>query len=215
MSKARLRQSLSFLKKSFVDDKEALKAIELLSEKGKGLEWDKAIDPTTDLVLPKEVEGIENSFALFSDGACRGNPGPGSWGMIGQNHLGEVIFEGSGVDNPTTNNRMELEGAIVALESLVDHFKEIPPSGKPYVWLYSDSKYVVEGVEKWVAGWKARGWKKADKKEPENVELWKRLDETTKLFTNLKFKWVKGHAGHPQNERCDQLANLALDEAGF
>ncbi len=165
--------------------------------------------------MPAELNGIENSFALFSDGACRGNPGPGSFGMLAQNNAGDVIFEGSGVDNPTTNNRMELEGAIVALENLVEFLKENPPKAKPHVWLFSDSKYVVEGVEKWVAGWKARGWKKADKKEPENVDLWKRLDETTKLFTNLKFKWVKGHAGHPQNERCDQLANIALDEAGF
>tara|TARA_R110000868_G_scaffold248282_17_gene504720 strand:- start:517 stop:1161 length:645 start_codon:yes stop_codon:yes gene_type:complete len=214
LSKARLRQSLSFLKKSFSQDDEALSAIELLEAKGKELSFEAPVSDGS-LPLPAELSGMENSFALFSDGACRGNPGPGSFGMLAQNNTGEVIFEGSGVDNPTTNNRMELEGAIVALENLVEYLKENPPSSKPHVWLFSDSKYVVEGVEKWVAGWKARGWKKADKKEPENVDLWKRLDETTKLFTNLKFKWVKGHAGHPQNERCDQLANIALDEAGF
>ena len=215
MSKAKFRQSLNFLKKAFEQDSQALKMLESLNDLGKSLKWESPGSSSGELTLPKEVEGIENSFALFSDGACRGNPGPGSWGMLGQNHLGEMIFEGSGVDNPTTNNRMELEGAIVALESLVDHFKENPPTSKPHVFLYSDSKYVVEGVEKWLAGWKARGWKKADKKEPENVDLWRRLDDTLKLFTNLKFKWVKGHAGHPQNERCDQLANFALDEAGF
>lgn len=214
MSKSRFRQSLSFFKKSFSADDEALKAIAVLEEKGKSLTWE-VVQTYTELTIPSELNGFENAFALFSDGACRGNPGPGSWGMLGQNHLGEVIFEGSGVDNPTTNNRMELEGAIVALESLIEYFGDHPPSSKPNVWLFSDSKYVVEGVEKWLAGWKARGWRKADKKEPENVDLWRRMDETIRLFTNLKFKWVKGHAGHPQNERCDQLANIALDEAGF
>lgn len=214
MSKSRFRQSLSFFKKVFAEDLEALAALDLLEAKSKNIVWPKNTD-AAELKIPKEMEGKENCFALFSDGACRGNPGPGAWGMIGQDHLGNVIFEGSGVDNPTTNNRMELEGAIVALESLVEHLRENPPPSKPQVWLFSDSKYVVEGVEKWLAGWKARGWRKADNKEPENVDLWKRLDESLKLFSNLNFKWVKGHAGHPQNERCDQLANIALDEAGF
>lgn len=214
MSKARFKQSLIFLKKVFEQDSEALKALETLSLKGKEIVWP---DPkaSSELTLPSEMNGLENAFALFSDGACRGNPGPGAWAMLGQDVKGNVIFEGSGVDNPTTNNRMELEGAIVALESLVAHLMENPPPQKPQVWLFSDSKYVVEGVEKWLAGWKGRGWRKADNKEPENVDLWKRLDESTRLFSNLKFKWVKGHAGHPQNERCDQLANIALDEAGY
>lgn len=214
MSKARFKQSLSFFKKLFAEDSEAQEALKLLEGKGKSIEWPD-LKASSELTLPSEIANSPHAFALFSDGACRGNPGPGAWAMLGQDATGNVIFEGSGVDNPTTNNRMELEGAIVALESLVAHLQENPPAAKPLVWLFSDSKYVVEGVEKWLAGWKARGWRKADNKEPENVDLWKRLDDSSRLFSNLHFKWVKGHAGHPQNERCDQLANIALDEAGF
>lgn len=215
MSKARFRQTIIFLKQTFAADEEALAAIAILEARGKEVTWIDNKKVPGELTLPTEVKDKPNCFALFSDGACRGNPGPGAWAMLGQDHLGNIIFEGSGVDNPTTNNRMELEGAIVALENLVVYLRENPPSEKPYVWLFSDSKYVVEGVEKWMIGWKARGWRKADNKEPENVDLWRRLDESVRLFTNLQFKWVKGHAGHPQNERCDQLANHALDDAGF
>ncbi len=214
MSKARFRQAISFLKTTFANEAQALEALALLEEKGKTLQWPDPKAPL-ELTVPLELGQDENAYALFSDGACRGNPGPGAWAMLGQNCRGQVLFEAAGVDNPTTNNRMELEGAIVALESLVSHLRQNPPPQKPLVWLFSDSKYVVEGVEKWLEGWKARGWRKADKKEPENVDLWRRLDESAKLFSNLRFKWVKGHAGHPQNERCDQLANIALDEAGF
>ena len=81
--------------------------------------------------------------------------------------------------------------------------------------LFSDSKYVVDGLKSWIHGWKRRGWKKADKKVPENVELWQQLDQLVSKFKNIEYQWVKGHAGHPQNERCDQLANEALDDAGF
>ena len=83
------------------------------------------------------------------------------------------------------------------------------------VFLYSDSKYVVDGIQKWVPGWKRRGWKKADNKAPENLDLWQELDVLVSKFDELQFKWVKGHSGHPQNEFCDQLANKSLDESGF
>ena len=112
----------------------------------------------------------------------------------------------------TTNNRMELEGALQALEALT---REDTKALSKSVFLYSDSKYVVDGIEKWVPGWKKRGWKKADKKEPENLALWQELDTVVGKFKKLRFQWVKGHAGHPQNEYCDQLANQALDEAGL
>tara|TARA_B100001971_G_C18268008_1_gene596104 strand:- start:38128 stop:38748 length:621 start_codon:yes stop_codon:yes gene_type:complete len=162
---------------------------------------------SSELSLPSEIKNQED-LALFSDGACRGNPGPGAWAYIVQDISGEVIAKDQDVAAKTTNNRMELAGAIEALKFLKDSKK----SGTFY--LYTDSRYVVDGIEKWVAGWKARGWKKADKKEPENLELWKLLDQLNNEL-KVNFKWVKGHAGHPQNELCDQMANEALDEAGY
>lgn len=161
---------------------------------------------TDSFELPKEVQN-ENTLALFSDGACRGNPGPGSWAFIAQDAKGTLISEGSDFEEKTTNNRMELKGAIYALKFAKEEKQN-------QFFLYTDSKYVVDGVEKWVAGWKSRGWKKADKKEPENLDLWKEIDELVSGM-NVKLMWVKGHAGHPQNEYCDQLANKTLDEAGF
>ncbi|OUR94888.1 ribonuclease HI [Halobacteriovorax marinus] len=154
----------------------------------------------------------KSEVAIFSDGACRGNPGPGSWGMVGQNHEGDVIFKGSGVETRTTNNRMEMMGAIEAFKAILN---EEFSADETTVLLYSDSKYVVDGLKSWMKGWKKRGWKKADKKTPENVDLWQELDEVVQNFKNVKYFWVKGHAGHPQNELCDQLANEALDDSGF
>ena len=172
--------------------------------------------PKKELVIPEQIQGKENHFALFSDGACRGNPGPGSWASIGQNSKGEMIFESNGLEILTTNNRMELEGAIVSLKELQNHLSTLGIDQKLItVYLFSDSKYVIEGITKWVVGWKNNGWKKADKKEPENLEQWKELDHLKEHFSHLHFEWVKGHAGHPQNERCDELCNIALDEAGY
>lgn len=157
--------------------------------------------------LPEEVTNAD-VVALFSDGACRGNPGPGSWGFVCQVEEGKYEFENAGVDKHTTNNRMEMTGVIEALKYGRDNH-----SGKSFI-MFTDSKYVVDGINSWVEGWKKRGWKKADKKEPENIGLWKKIDELNQSL-NITFKWVKGHAGHTQNERCDQLANIALDEAGY
>jgi ribonuclease HI len=171
---------------------------------------------SADLPLPSEIVDDGKHFALFSDGACRGNPGPGAWGALGQDSKGEVLFESSGVEMHTTNNIMELQGAIEALHSIENYFAGNGDSQTGMsIFLYSDSKYVVDGITKWVSGWKARGWKKADNKAPENLKLWQEFDVVASKFSNLHFKWVKGHAGHPQNERVDQLANLALDESGL
>jgi ribonuclease HI len=159
--------------------------------------------------LPSVVSNA-NDVAIFSDGACRGNPGPGSYGVIAQDQRGEMIFERVAVEEDTTNNRMELLGAIVGLETAIE--MELT---KGQIYLYSDSKYVVDGINKWVSGWKKRNWKKADKKDPENLDLWKRLDQVCEEVGNVSFHWVKGHAGHPQNEYCDTLANRELDSAGF
>ena len=150
-----------------------------------------------------------DEIALYSDGACRGNPGPGSWAFIAQNHEGELVYSSSGVSKLTTNNKMELQGVIEGLLFVSDQ-----PQNFKKIFFYTDSKYVVDGITSWVKGWKRRGWKKADKKAPENLEQWQELDQLNEKF-NVEFIWVKGHAGHPQNELCDRLANEALDAQGF
>jgi len=162
--------------------------------------------------IPKEILDMPLGFAIYSDGACRGNPGVGAWGVLAQNSAGQVLFESAGVKQLTTNNQMELEGAIQGLLAIQEHLTR---GGENNLFLFSDSKYVVDGIQNWVPGWKARDWKKADKKAPENLSQWQRLDELVGQFKNLTFKWVKGHAGHAQNERADELANRALDAAGF
>jgi ribonuclease HI len=136
---------------------------------------------------------------IFSDGACSGNPGPGGWGAILRvNHRdgGNRERELSGGDPATTNNRMELMGAIAGLEALKRPCK---------VRLFTDSTYVRDGVTKWIHGWKRNGWRTADKKPVKNVELWQRLD-AARAPHHVDWIWVKGHAGHPENERADQLA---------
>ena len=204
-TKKSLKRKINSLKKSLSDP--ALDAhFDALHMAADSFIEEKA-SSSSELSLPNEIKN-QDDLALFSDGACRGNPGPGAWAYIVQDISGEVIAKDQDVAAKTTNNRMELAGAIEALKFLKDSKK----SGTFY--LYTDSRYVVDGIEKWVAGWKARGWKKADKKEPENLELWKLLDQLNNEL-KVNFKWVKGHAGHPQNELCDQMANEALDEAGY
>ncbi|KAF0225144.1 MAG: Ribonuclease [Rhodospirillaceae bacterium] len=131
---------------------------------------------------------------IFTDGACSGNPGPGGWGAI-LRYKG-VEKELCGGENPTTNNRMEMMAAIMALETL---------SRPCPVTLYTDSQYVMKGMTEWLRGWKARGWKTADRKPVKNDDLWQRLD-TACARHQITWQWVKGHAGHPENERADQLA---------
>lgn len=197
-------------------DRDSEKALELLNQKIEGIEdWPEISIPSAGVMeIPVEIAGKEGSFAVFSDGACRGNPGPGAWGSIGQDSAGRLLFESSGVEVRTTNNRMEMEAAIQALNSIL-YFSEENDEEIKKLYLYSDSKYVVDGMKSWIHSWKKRGWKKSDNKPPENVEFWQRLDELSNSFKELHFVWVKGHSGHPQNERCDQLANEALDNAGF
>lgn len=161
-----------------------------------------------------EIELPKGGYALFTDGACRGNPGPGAWGVLVQDHENKIVLQASGLDTQTTNNRMELMAVIEAAIQLMEHLGEKKWAVAP-IHLFSDSKYVLDGLKSWIPGWKARGWKKADKKPPENLELWQKLDELLGSHKNLHLHWVKGHSGHPQNEHVDQLANLALDEAGF
>ena len=203
---------LQELKKVFEKHPENFSLVEKLEAQVRQLPEEKPA--ATTFVLPTEVQ--KGEFALFADGACRGNPGPGSWGVLAQNDTGEVIFESCSFEHLTTNNKMELEGAIQALENLKFHLQE--NGGDTFavnVHLYSDSKYVVDGLNQWVEGWKARGWKKADKAIPENLLWWQRLDEVRSQYAQVACDWVKGHQGHPQNEYCDALANRALDEIGI
>lgn len=131
---------------------------------------------------------------IYSDGACSGNPGPGGWGVLLR--YGDNEKELSGGEAQTTNNRMELMGAISGLEALTR------PS---QVKLYTDSKYVIQGITEWIPGWISRGWKTADKKPVKNVDLWQRLD-AARAKHNVEFIWVRGHNGHVENERVDVLA---------
>jgi ribonuclease HI len=208
------KKTLNFFKKlktKFPEDQKALDSITYLMSQIENWQEEDNVSKNEEFPLPKEI-ATELHFALFSDGACRGNPGPGSWGSVGQDFNGEIIFKASGVETSSTNNRMEMMGAIDAFETLMrerDDHRELT------VCIYSDSKYVVDGMKSWIHGWKKRGWKKADKKAPENVDLWKKLDTVVENFLDVQYFWVKGHAGHPQNELCDQLANEALDDSGF
>ena len=142
--------------------------------------------------------GDDNRVEIYTDGACSGNPGPGGWGAILR--FKGVEKEMSGGDPETTNNRMEMMAAISALEALK----------RPCVIdIYTDSSYVRDGITKWIFGWQKRGWKTADKKPVKNVELWQRLLKALEPH-QVEWHWVKGHAGHPENERCDELARLAV-----
>ncbi len=138
---------------------------------------------------------MQKIVEIFTDGACSGNPGPGGWGAVLRYNGHEK--ELSGGEKDTTNNRMELTAVIKALEQLKEPCK---------VTLTTDSKYVSDGVGKgWAESWQQNGWRKADKKPALNPDLWERLLELLKIH-NVTINWVKGHAGHPENERCDELA---------
>jgi ribonuclease HI len=136
---------------------------------------------------------------VYTDGACRGNPGPGGWGAVLR--YGGHEKELSGAESHTTNNRMELMAAIRALEALKRQCN---------VELTTDSTYVRNGITEWLSDWKRRGWKTAAKKPVKNIDLWKRLDEAVARH-EVEWHWVKGHSGHPENERADRLANAAID----
>lgn len=165
------------------------------------------------LPVPQEIQDEPQMIALYSDGGCRGNPGPGAFAFLIQEHSGEVLAEGVEYEALTTNNKMELSGPLKGLGELLD---VLPARGKDplltKVRVITDSKYVVEGMRTWVQGWKARGWKKADNKAPENLELWQSLDQIKDRFMHIDWVWVKGHAGHPQNEYCDRKANELMDD---
>jgi ribonuclease HI len=140
---------------------------------------------------------------IFTDGACRGNPGPGGWAAILRYRT--VEKELSGYEPETTNNRMEMTAAIAGLEALKRPCR---------VRLYSDSQYLRDGITKWIHGWKRRDWRTADKQPVKNVDLWQRLDAAAARHV-VTWEWVRGHAGHPENERADALARAAIAEANW
>ena len=140
------------------------------------------------------------SVEIFTDGACRGNPGPGGWGaLLRFNSSEKQLFGG---ERDTTNNRMELNAAIEALKALKE------PCA---VALTTDSQYVRKGITEWIAGWKRKGWKTANRKPVKNVDLWQALEEQAQRH-QIEWHWVKGHSGHRENEIADQLANRGIDE---
>jgi ribonuclease HI len=140
----------------------------------------------------------EQAVEIYADGACKGNPGPGGWGVLLRAKGRERELHGG--EPHTTNNRMELTAVIEALASLKRNCK---------VRLYTDSQYVHKGISQWIHDWKRRGWRTADKKPVKNADLWRRLDELA-CGHEVEWHWVKGHAGHPDNERADALANLGV-----
>jgi ribonuclease HI len=143
---------------------------------------------------------LSKTIEIYTDGACRGNPGPGGWGVLLISGAKRRTMHGGEPD--TTNNRMELRAAIEALNAL---------NGERSVTLYTDSKYVMDGINSWIIGWKKRGWKTANRKPVKNQDLWQALDEAVGRH-NVKWKWVRGHTGDPGNEAADALANRGIDE---
>lgn len=144
------------------------------------------------------MTGPKHPVVIYTDGACSGNPGPGGWGAI--LIYGKHRKELSGGEALTTNNRMELLAAISALEAL---------KRKTAADIHTDSAYVKNGITGWIHGWKKNGWRTADKKPVKNAELWQRLDALT-AHHDVQWHWVKGHAGHPENERADELARQGM-----
>lgn len=142
---------------------------------------------------------VETTIVIYTDGACRGNPGPGGWGVVLSCKGSEKELYGG--EPQTTNNRMELMAAIKALEAL---------KGSCKIRLSSDSQYVLKGITEWLPNWKKRNWQTAAKKPVKNADLWRRLDAAI-LIHDIEWVWVKGHSGDPGNEQADRLANLGID----
>ncbi len=155
--------------------------------------------PVVGILAHDELELSLKVVEIYTDGACRGNPGPGGWGALLRFGKAEKHLYGGEMD--TTNNRMELMAAIKGLEALKEPCE---------VTLTTDSQYVRQGIMSWVANWKKNGWKTANKKPVKNADLWQQLDEAASKH-KVSWAWVKGHNGHPENELADQLANMGID----
>jgi ribonuclease HI len=159
-------------------------------------------DPTTTVIPDAAIPVIHangDTVEIFTDGACEGNPGPGGWGAIIK--VGSEQRDLSGGDRKTTNNRMEMMGAIEALKLLSEQCKVV---------LTTDSEYLVKGNTLWIDGWKKNAWRNSKKEPVKNQDLWRQLDELNQKH-QIEWKWVRGHNGHPENERCDELARAAIE----
>ncbi len=148
------------------------------------------------------MDDVSPAVEIFTDGACKGNPGPGGWGVLLR--FGAKQRELWGGERDTTNNRMELTAAIKGLEAL---------NRRCQVALTTDSQYVRKGITEWIENWKRKGWKTANKQPVKNEDLWRQLDELATRH-DVAWHWVKGHSGHAENERADELANCGIDELG-
>lgn len=149
----------------------------------------------------QRTKASETPVEVWTDGACKGNPGPGGWGVLLRHGKNEKTLFGG--EPATTNNRMELQAVIEALKALKRRCRVI---------VHTDSQYVQKGMNEWMAGWKQRGWRTADKKPVKNADLWQELDTLVQEH-ELTWRWVRGHAGDPGNERADQLANQGVETA--
>jgi ribonuclease HI len=218
MKKKHLRALSSienWLQKQNVGGPELAEAVNSIRHLIEGLPDDSASGAKETLPPPVELAADPLAVALFSDGGCRGNPGPGAYAFVIQDASGALLTEGVEFEAHTTNNKMELSGPLRGLSELRELLPELGKDALlTRVKVVTDSKYVVDGMKSWVHGWKARGWKKADGKTPENLELWQELDRVRQLFLAVDWVWVRGHGGHPQNEYCDRKANGAMDENG-
>lgn len=145
---------------------------------------------------------MTEKLEIWTDGACKGNPGVGGWGVLMR--WGDVVRELHGGEAMTTNNRMELTAVITALNAVKRH---VP------IVIHTDSSYVKDGITSWIANWKRNGWRTANRKAVKNAELWQELDALVSMHS-IEWHWVKGHAGNPGNERADELANIGCREAG-
>ena len=146
-------------------------------------------------------EAVLGEVEIWTDGACRGNPGPGGWGAVLRAQGNEKLLWGG--ENPTTNNRMEMTAVVQALAALKRPCR---------VTLTTDSQYVMKGMQEWLPNWKRRGWRTADNKPVKNADLWQQIDALCARH-DVQWTWVRGHTGHPENELADQLANRGIDEA--
>lgn len=147
---------------------------------------------------PQLIIIMKNNIVIYTDGACKGNPGEGGWGAVIENK--KSVNKLYGYEKNTTNNRMEIVAAIKALKTF---------SEKSDIIIYTDSKYLMNGINDWINNWKKNNWKTSNKKDVKNVDLWKIIDELN-LKHNIEWNWVKGHSGNPGNEMADDLANLAI-----
>lgn len=150
--------------------------------------------------MTETSQPLQGRVIIYTDGSCKGNPGPGGWGVVLRSGDKEKLMHGG--ETLTTNNRMEMKAVIEALKAL---------KMACHVSIYTDSKYVMQGVTEWMGGWKARGWKTTGKDPVKNVDLWQEIDDLLGLH-EISWHWVKGHAGHPGNELADALANKGVEE---